>query len=69
MEVQKLGPAFGDPHAQAGSADEISSDLGLFPFGDIPGHDLAAPDIDLQIEVEPDATNAGREVGMSQLQT
>jgi len=62
MEDQRLEPAFADPLPQAGSADEISSDLGLFPLGDIPGHELAAPDIDQQIEVEPHSPNAGGQV-------
>jgi hypothetical protein len=44
MEDQRLGPAFTDPFPQAGSADEISGDLSVFPLGDIPRHDLAAPD-------------------------
>jgi hypothetical protein len=59
VEDQRLGSRPADPLPQAGAADKISSDLGIFPLGDIPGHDLAAPDIDHQIEVEPDSPNAG----------
>ena len=51
MEDQRLGPSLADPFAQAGTADQISGDLGFFPIGDIPGHDLAAPDVDHQVEV------------------
>ena len=63
MEDQRLRPAFADPLPQAGSADEISRDLFVFPLSHFPRHDFAAPDIDHQIEVEPDATNAGGQVG------
>jgi hypothetical protein len=63
MEDQGLRASATDALPQAGSADEISRDLGVFPFGDIPGHDLAAPDIDHQIEVEPHPSHAGGQVG------
>jgi hypothetical protein len=49
-------PTLADPLPQAGPADEVSGDLGLLSLGHVPGHHLAAPDIDHQIEVEPDAT-------------
>jgi len=63
MEDQRLGPAFADPLPQACAADEIRGDLGVLPLDYVPGHQLAAPDIDHQIEVQPDATDAGRQVG------
>jgi len=63
MENQRLGPTFADPLPQAGPADEISGDLGLFPIGNIPGHHFAAPNVDHQIEVEPHSPNAGGLVG------
>ena len=63
MEDQGLRASAIDALPQAGSADEISRDLGVFPFSDIPGHHLAAPDVDHQIEVEPDAPDAGGQVG------
>ena len=59
---QRLGPTFADPLPQAGPAYEISGDLGLFPFGHIPGHHFAAPDVDHQIELEPDTTDAGGQI-------
>ena len=63
MEDQRPGPAFADPLPQARATDQISGDLCLFPLGHVPGHHLAAPDIDHQIEVEPDATDAGGQIG------
>jgi hypothetical protein len=49
-------------------ADEISGDLGIFPLGHVPGHDVAAPDIDHQIEAsQTPRTLVGRS-GMSLLQ-
>ena len=63
MEDQRLGPIFADPLPQAGPTNEISVNLGLFPLGNIPGHHFAAPDVDHQIEVEPDTTDAGGQVG------
>jgi hypothetical protein len=62
MEDQRPGPAFADPLPQAGAADQISGDLCVFPLGHVPGHYLAAPDIDHQVEVYPDATDAGGQV-------
>ena len=40
-----------------------------FPFGHIPGHHFAAPDLDHHIEVKPNATHAGGHVGAGPLQT
>lgn len=54
----------GDPLSEAGPADQISGHLGLLPLGDVPGDDLATPDIHHQIEVEPHAPHAGGEVGV-----
>ena len=63
MEDQRLGPALADPLSQAGPADQIRGDLGVFPIRHVPGHHLAAPDVDHQIEVQPDATDASGQVG------
>jgi hypothetical protein len=49
MEDQWLAAALADPLPQAGPADEISGDLGLFPIGHIPCNPFAAPDVDHQI--------------------
>ena len=35
----------------------------MLPFGDIQGHDLAAPDFDQQVEVQPQPALAGWEIG------
>ena len=59
MEDQRLGAALADPLPQAGPAHQISGDLGFFPLGHDPGHHLAAPDVDHQIEVQRHATHAG----------
>ena len=64
MEDQWLAAALADPLSQTSTADEISGDLGLLPIGHIPGHHFAAPDVDHQIEVEPDTTDAGGQVGV-----
>ena len=63
MEDQRLAAPSTDPLPQAGPADEISGDLCVLAIGDIPGHHFAAPDVDHQIEVEPDTTHAGGQVG------
>ena len=38
-------------------------DGGVFPIGDIPGHQLAAPDVDHLVEVEPHPSHGGGQVG------
>jgi len=63
VQDQQLPAALADPLAQADSAHQIGGDPRIFAFGDIPGHDLAAPDIDHQVEVQPDPTHAGRQIG------
>lgn len=63
MEDHLLPAPFADPLSQAGSAYQICCDGWIFTFGDIPGDDLAAPDVDHQIEVKPDAPDAGQQIG------
>jgi hypothetical protein len=63
MKDQRLGPALVDSFPQARPADQISGALCLFPPGYISGHHLAAPDIDHQIQAEPDAAHTGGQVG------
>jgi hypothetical protein len=62
MEDQRLEPTFADPLPQTSAANEISGDLRLFPLGHIPSHHFAAPDVDHQIEEQPDTTDAGGQV-------
>jgi len=45
------------------SAWRISGVLGVFPIGPIPGHHLAARDVNHQMDVEPNAAHAGGQVG------
>ncbi len=63
MEDQRLLAALADPLADAGPADQIGCDGSVLAFGDIPSDDLAAPDVDHQIEVQPNATHGGGQVG------
>jgi hypothetical protein len=63
MKDQRLGPALVDSFRQARPADQISDALRLFPLGYISGHNLAAPDVDHQIQAEPDAAHTGGQVG------
>jgi len=63
VEDQRLLPAFADPLSQAGPAHQIRCNGGVFSLGDIPGHHLAAPDADHQVEVQPDPAHGGGEIG------
>jgi hypothetical protein len=45
------------------SAWRISGVLGVFPIGPIPGHHLAARDVNHQMDVEPNAAHAGGQIG------
>ena len=46
MENQWLLPALAHSFSQATPADQIRCNGWVFPFDDIPGHHLAAPDVD-----------------------
>ena len=63
LQDQRLLAALADPLADAGPADQIGCNGWVLAFGDVPGHHLAAPDVDHQIEVQPHSTNGGRQVG------
>ena len=63
VQDQPLPAALADPLPDASPADQIGRDLGLLPLGDVPGDDLAAPDVDHQIEVQPHPPHAGGQVG------
>jgi hypothetical protein len=52
-----------DALPDAGPADQIRGQLGILALVDVPGDDLAAPDVDHQVEVEPYAPHAGGQVG------
>ena len=51
VQDQWLAAAFADPLPQAGSAHQIRCNGWILALGDIPGHNLAAPDVDHQVEV------------------
>ncbi len=62
MQDQRLAAATADPLAQAGPAYQIGCNGWVFSLSDIPGHHLAAPDVDHQVELQPYSTNGGRQV-------
>ncbi len=63
IQDQWLLTSLADPLADAGPAHQIGCDGWVFPFCDVSGHHLAAPDVDHQIEVQPNATHGGGQVG------
>ena len=63
MENQWLAPALADPFSQAGPADQIRCDSWILSLSNVPGHHLAAPDVDYQVEVQPDPAHGGGEIG------
>ncbi len=62
MQHQGLLAALADPLADVGPADLIGCNGWVFVFGEIPGDDHAAPDIDHQVEVQPHPTHGGGQV-------
>ena len=63
MEDQRLLPALADPLAEAGPAHQIRSNGWIFTLIHIPGHDLAAPDVNDQVEVQPDPSHGCGQIG------
>ncbi len=63
MEDQGLFPDLADPLAQASPAHQIRCNGWILTLIDIPGHDLAAPDVDHQVEVQPDPAHGGGQIG------
>ena len=63
MEDQGPLAAFADPLPQAGPADQIRGDAGIFPILHIPSHHLAAPNVHHQVEIQPDSPHTGGQVG------
>jgi len=63
MQDKWLAPAFADLLSEAGPTYQICCNGGIVSFGDIPGHNLAAPDVDHQLEVQPDPAHGGGEIG------
>ena len=63
MEDQGMGASLADPLPQAGPAHQIRGDFGVLPIGHLPGHHLAAPHVDHQVEIKPHTTHAGGQIG------
>jgi hypothetical protein len=63
VEDQLLLTAPTDSLAQARPAHPIGCNGGVFSFSDIPGHHLAAPDVDHQLEGQPDAAHDSGQIG------
>ena len=62
MEDQRLLPCLADPLSEASPAHQIRCNGGILTFIHIPGHDLAAPGVDHQVEVQPDPAHGGWQV-------
>ena len=63
VQDQRLLSALADPLSQASPADQIRCNGWIFSLSNIPGHHLAAPDVDHQVEVQPDPADSGGEIG------
>jgi len=63
MQDQWLAPAFADPLSEVGPTHQIRFNGGILSLGNIPGHNLAAPNVDYQVEVQPDPAHGGGEIG------
>ena len=63
MENQGLLPTFADPFSQASPTHQIRCNGWILTLIHIPGHDLAAPDVDHQVEVKPDPAHGGGQIG------
>ena len=63
MENQGLLSAFADPLFQASPTHQIRCDHWILTLLDIPGHHLSAPDVDHQVEIQPDPTHSGGQIG------
>ena len=62
VEDQQLLPCFADALSEASPALQIRCDGWVLELGDIPDHHLPAPDIDHQVEVQPDSANGGMQI-------
>jgi hypothetical protein len=63
MQDQRLLATFINPLSEASPAHQSRCDGWILTLPDIPGHHLAAPHVDHQIEVEPHTSHSGRQVG------
>ena len=51
------------PLTQAGSALEIRCNGWIVSLSNVPGHHFAAPNVDHEVEIQPDSSNGGGQVG------
>ncbi len=63
MEDQRLLPCLADLLPEASPAHQIRCNGGILMFIHVPGHDLAAPDVDYQVEVQSDPAHGCGEIG------
>lgn len=61
--VAAKAPGAAEALLDAGQLHQISRELSRLYLGHIPGHHLAAPDIDHQKEVKPDPSKGGGQIG------
>ena len=57
VKNQRLISTVDDLLTQAGADDEIGCNGRILKFGEIPDHQLLAPNVDHQIETQPHALN------------
>ena len=63
VQDQRLLSPLTDPLPQASPTHQIRSNGWILTLIHIPGHHFAAPDVDYQVEVQPDPTHAGGQIG------
>jgi len=59
VQGQRLPATIADPLLDALSAHQIGSDHKVFWGGEIQSHDLATPNVDYKLEIQPDPENRG----------
>ena len=62
VQDQRLLSALTDPLSQASPTDQIRCNGWMLTLIHIPGHNLSAPDVDHQIEVQPDPAHGGGQI-------
>ena len=63
VQDHRLLPASTDSLVQASPTHQIRCNGCIFSLGDIPGHDLVAPNVDHQVDVKPDPAHVGGQIG------
>ena len=62
VQHQGLLSALADPLADASPAPQVGCDGSVLAFGDIPGDNLAAPNVEQQVELEPYTPDSGGQI-------